>query len=41
MTRKMNGLTIKTNNNNSTTVDLTASVEKKILAANENYKVYT
>lgn len=34
MTRKMNGLTIKSNTNNSTTFDLTASVEKKILAAN-------
>lgn len=41
MTRKMNGLTIKSNTNNSTTFDLTASVEKKILAANQNYKVYT
>lgn len=41
MTRKMNGLTIKTTANNSTTFDLTASVEKKILAANQNYKVYT
>ncbi len=34
MTRKMNGLTIKTTANNATTFDLTASVEKKILAAN-------
>lgn len=41
MTRKMNGLTIKPNTNTSTTFDLTASVEKKILAANQNYKVYT
>lgn len=41
MTRKMNGLTIKSNTNTSTTFDLTASVEKKILAANQNYKVYT
>ena len=44
LTLKFNGLTL--NNNNSyqapnQAVDLTSSIEKKIIAAKENFKTYT
>ena len=37
----MNGLSLTKNNNSALSVDLTASVEKKIVGMNQNYKMYT
>ena len=37
----MNGLSLTKNNNSVLSVDLTASVQKKIIGMNQNYKMYT
>lgn len=45
LTLKFNGLTLNNNSSSYQThdkpVDLTSSIEKKIIAANENFKAYT
>lgn len=45
LTLKFNGLTLNTNSSSyqqpNKAVDLTSSIEKKIIAANENFKIYT